>query len=115
MLACSRRSSMNAWGKSAISRSFLELHDRDAAATLFRGRRCKSRDQGMLLQEAGERALQLTGAVPVNQTDDALIHEQRLVEETFGAGQGFIDGAADHVQIQRGRFARLKFDVDVDA
>src|SRR4029078_999516 len=66
----------------------------------------------MLLQESGERALQLPGPVAVDQADDALIGEDRFVEEAFGAGNRFVDGAANHVEIRRARVARLQVDVD---
>ena len=69
----------------------------------------------MLLQESGQRALQLTGAVPVDETHDPLIGQQRLVEKPLRARDGFVDAAADDVEIGRGRLARLQFHMYFDA
>src|SRR5436190_1555305 len=136
MFAWSRRSSMNCWGNNGIRywlwsfsvlRSafsvlrygtenrerrtenglLLQLHYRDAAAALVRRGGGNSRDERMLLQEPGQRAFQLSGAVPMNQAHDALIRQQRFVEEPFGARDRLVDAAADHVQIGRARLARL--------
>src|SRR5581483_3345105 len=68
----------------------------------------------MLLQEAGQRALQLTGAVAVNQPHDALIAEERFVEKPFRARDRFVDRAADHVEIAGHPFARLEIHLDAD-
>ena len=71
---------MNGWGNRA--HLVLQLHDRHAAAALFGRRRREARDERMLLQEAGERALQLAGAVAVNEPDDALIGRAASRRET---------------------------------
>ena len=44
-------------------------------------RRLERRDQRMVLQELGERAAQLAGAVPVNDTQIVLIGDGGFVEE----------------------------------
>src|SRR5512142_93977 len=67
----------------------------------------------MLLEEAGERTLQLTRAVSVNEAHDALIGQERFVEEPLRARDRFVDRAADHIQIRRRRVARLERDRDV--
>ena len=46
----------------------LELRDRDAAAALVGGRLRDARDQRVLLQEPGDGALQLAGAVARGRT-----------------------------------------------
>ncbi len=63
----------------------------------------KRDDERMLLQKAGERPLELPGAVSVDQPHDPLIGQQRLVEEPLGPGDRFVDGAPDHVQVGRRR------------
>jgi hypothetical protein len=68
----------------------------------------------MLLKEAGERPLQLTGSVTVNHADRPLIGQQRFIEEPLGARQRFVDAAPDDVQICGGRVARLQIDGDLD-
>src|SRR5207248_9931474 len=112
MSAWRRRSSMNCWGN--IKRPLLlQLHHRDASAALFRRRRREPGDERMLLEKPGQRALQLTGAVPVNEADDALIAQERLVEKPLRAGERFVHRAADHVEVGRRGVARLQLDVDV--
>jgi hypothetical protein len=49
---------------------------------LFGRRGREPRDQRVLLQEPGERALQLTRAVAVNQPDDALVGRAATRRET---------------------------------
>ena len=51
----------------------------------------------------------------MDEPNHALIGQQRLVEESLRAGDRFVHGAADHVQVGGRRVARLQFDVDVDA
>ena len=92
--------------------SVLELHHRDAAAALFRRRGAEFRDQRMLLQEPGERALQLARPVSVDEPDRPLIGQQRLIEKPFGPRDRFVNGAADDVQVGRGAVARLQLDAD---
>src|SRR4051812_29584873 len=101
MLACRRRSSMNGWGKRPIRSSVLELHYRNPPATLIGRSGGDLGDERMLLEEAGEGAFQLSGAVAVNEAERALIAEQRLVEESLGARERFINSAANHIQIHR--------------
>ena len=82
--------------------SVLQLHDRDAAAALFSGGAvANSRPADAAAESPRQRALQLTGAVAVNEPDASLIGQQRLVEKPLGARQRFVDRAADDVQIGR--------------
>src|SRR5262249_1099780 len=112
MFACRRRSSMKRWGNRAITvgelvstlvswrtrthqltnsptqqftKLLFQLHNRAAAAPLVGRRGRKTRDEGMLLQEPRQRALQLSRAVSVNDAHDALIRQERFVEESLGA------------------------------
>src|SRR5262245_7887980 len=99
MFACRRRSSMNCCGNSATL--VLQLHDGDASAALLGRRGREPRDQRMLLQKPGQRALELTGTVAVDESHDAAIGQERLVEKSFGARNGLVDRAADDVEITR--------------
>src|SRR5438552_7488832 len=67
----------------------------------------------MLLQESRERPFELTGSVPVNDTDRALVGQQRIVEKTLRSRERFVYAAPDHIEIYRRRLARLKIDADV--
>src|SRR3954471_6585773 len=57
----------------AVSPSVLQFDHCDAASTMLRRRRLKPRDQRMLLEKTRERALQLAGAVAVDEADLALV------------------------------------------
>src|SRR3954469_14483239 len=95
--------------------SIFELHHRHTTPALVGWRGREPRDQRVLLQKSGERALQLAGAVAVDQAQHALIGQQRLVEEPLRARQRLVHGAADDIQIRRRRFTRLQLDVHIDA
>ena len=68
-----------------------------------------------LLQKARERPFELPGAIPVDHAHDALIAEQRFVQEALRACDGFVDAASDDVQIGRRAVARLQLHLDVDS
>src|SRR5262249_37622714 len=68
----------------------------------------------MLLQKSCQNSLKLTNPITVNQTHSSLIYQQRLVEKPFRPRDGFVDGAADDVQIGDGRFTRMQVEVNLD-
>src|SRR5882724_5357504 len=100
---------------SCITSLLLELHHRYPAASLFGWREGHSDDERVLPQKFRERALQLASAVAVDQPEDALLAEQRLVQKPLGPCQRFVDRAAHHVQLGRVAPSRLKVDVDTHA
>ena len=65
----------------------------------------------MALKKAGQGALQLSGAVPVDEPQRALIVQQRLVQKPLRPRERFVDGQADHVQIRYRGAARPELDV----
>ena len=66
----------------------------------------------MLLQKSRERPLQLTGAVAVDEADDALVAQQRLVEKPLGPREA--SSTVQPMTLRSGgdRLARLQLDVD---
>ena len=68
----------------------------------------------MLLEEAGDRAPQLTGAEAVDDADRSLIGQHRFVEEALGAGERLVDRAPDQVQLGERSGPRLQLDVHAD-
>src|SRR6187549_2801975 len=130
------RSSMNCWGNSAtlkrerescdlgfswvpgtirhIALLVLQLDHRHAAAPLVGRRFLEMRHQRMPLEEAGDRAPQLTGAEAVDDADRSLIGQHRFVEEALGAGERLVDRAPDQVQLGERSGPRLQLDVHAD-
>src|SRR5262245_7404274 len=93
----------------------LQFHDSDPSAALLGGRLVEARYERMLLQNSCQSSLELTSSVPVDQTHCSLIREQRLVEKPFRQRDGFVDRAADDVQVCDGRLTRLQVEVDLHA
>src|SRR4051812_34601353 len=94
--------------------SVLQLNDRRAAAALIlRGGR-DAGDEGMVLQEVGDGAAQLPGAVTVDDAQLAVIRDGRLVHELVKTVQRFVHRAADDVQFGEGSLPRGQIDADVN-
>ena len=93
----------------------LQLHDRDAAAALFRRRGAESRDQRMLLQEPGQRALQLARPVSVDQPDRPLIAQAATRRETARRARSLRRRCSRSTFRSAGAVARLQLDAHVDA
>ena len=89
---------MNCWGNRPISPSTPRPSRRRRPV---REALPRTGDERMLLQESGERTLQLTGAVSMNEADDVLIAQERFVEEALRARDRLIHGAPDDVQVCR--------------
>src|SRR5688500_2585814 len=87
--------------------SVLELDDRRAAAALVLRGGVEAGDQRVALQELGDGAAQLPGAMPVDDAQLADVGDRCLIEELFETADRFVHGVADDVQLGERSGSRL--------
>src|SRR3954469_12842010 len=95
--------------------SLLEFHHRDPPTALIVRSWSEVGDVGVCSQKLADRATELPGAVPVNDSHRFQLTEHRSVEKFLDARDGFVSVRTDDVQLGERTFARLQVHVDANS